>query len=397
MKIGYLVPAFPSQTHAFFWRELSVWREQGHDVHLFSTTRPDRDVCMHAFAEEAHRTTTYLYPPSMGRGVVTGLRHPAGVLRAIQYAAKITAKSLQDRARVAGYLACSATLASHVRQRSIEHVHVHSCANSAYAAAICSLICGVPYSLTLHGDMSVYGIDHGLKMKGATFVSAVTRPLQEAIVEETGLAKSCVPVVTMGVDCDRFAAAGGRDSGGPLRAVTVARLHTSKGHRFALAAIRKAVDRGFDIRYRIAGGGRHEAEIAESISEYDLDDRVEMLGSIGEEDVVGLLREADVFMLTSAGRGEAAPVSVMEAMACGKAVICSIIGGTPDMIDDGIDGFLVPQKDVDRIAECLIRLAESRELRVRIGEAAAARARRQFDYRVTARQLLGYIYPDVQV
>lgn len=64
----------------------------------------------------------------------------------------------------------------------------------------------------------------------------------------------------------------------------------------------------------------------------------------------------DIKVLASQGEGEAAPVSVMEAMATGLPVICSRIGGTPDMIEDGKQGLLVPPGDTTALVDALRRM-----------------------------------------
>ena len=95
---------------------------------------------------------------------------------------------------------------------------------------------------------------------------------------------------------------------------------------------------------------------------------------------------------------DSAPVAVMEAMACGLPPICSIIGGTPDMITDGVDGFLVPQEDVAAIAAATRTLATDPDRRAAMGAAARATALRAFDHRVNAqklyREITGAAAPD---
>ena len=113
-----------------------------------------------------------------------------------------------------------------------------------------------------------------------------------------------------------------------------------------------------------------------------------MTGTMSEAAVLELLQQADAFVLPSVGLGEAAPVSVMEAMACGLPVICSIIGGTPDMIRTGVDGLLIKQADEAALAEAMVLLAENVEERRRLGQAARERAVQFFDSRATARRLL---------
>src|SRR5262245_33745132 len=118
-----------------------------------------------------------------------------------------------------------------------------------------------------------------------------------------------------------------------------------------------------------------------------------MAGTLGEEAVRDLLQRADAFVLPSVGLGEAAPVSVMEAMACGLPVVASVIGGTPDMITSGEDGVLVPQGDEKALADALVRLSRGPEERRRLGRAARARAERSFDSQQTTRRLLEAILP----
>jgi colanic acid/amylovoran biosynthesis glycosyltransferase len=98
-----------------------------------------------------------------------------------------------------------------------------------------------------------------------------------------------------------------------------------------------------------------------------------------------------VFMLCSVGLGEAAPVAVMEAMASGLPVIASVIGGTPDMIEDGVDGFLCGQEDVVAISGRLMQLAGDIDLRLKIGVNARGKALREFDARMLAERLLNRI------
>jgi colanic acid/amylovoran biosynthesis glycosyltransferase len=72
-------------------------------------------------------------------------------------------------------------------------------------------------------------------------------------------------------------------------------------------------------------------------------------------------------------------VAVMEAMSAGVPVVCSRIGGTTDMIEDGVDGLLVAQQDEQGIASALRRLYDDRSFGARLGSAARQRALSQFD------------------
>ena len=387
-RLGYLVPEWPAQTHAFFWRELTALRSYGDVVSIFSTRRPPDEACRHAFAEEARATTRYLFPPRPAEAARVLFTRPQQVARAVEYLAQLKETDWKERGKLAALLTCAADLVAHCEELGIEHLHAHSCANSAHLVVMAHLL-GVPgYSLTLHGDLETYGVDHPAKMQRARFVSAVTRPLQGAILGHTNLSEDRVPVIWMGVDTDRFvpkprpAAQPGK-----LELVTVARLNPTKGHHFALEAIKRVRDQGLDIQYAVAGEGPAREAIEAKVKELGLGSCVRLLGTLGENKVLELLQESDAFVLPSSGLGEAAPVSVMEAMAIGLPVVCSIIGGTADMISDDVDGFLIPQKDVTGLANAFEKLARDVALRERIGQAARKRAIEMFDYRVMAKKL----------
>lgn len=387
--IGYLVPEFPSQTHAFFWRELTAMEEAGARIHVFSTRRPPPEACPHEFRAAAVARTEYLFPPRIGAALGQILRHPLGTVRAAVHALGLSESPWRDRLRVLAMVPCAAMLARACEAEGIAHVHIHSCANSAHLGAMAAHLGGPAYSLTLHGDLPVYGRDHAAKMRGARFVSAVTRALAADIARiSPGTAH---PVIWMGVDTARFRPGPARPEGGPFTVVTVARLNRMKGHVFFLRAMAALVAEGHDLRYRIAGDGPERAAIEAEITRLGLGDRVEMLGSIDEGAVLALLQSADALALTSTGQGEAAPVAVMEAMACGLPVVASVIGGTPDMISGGTDGFLVPQEDVPAITAAFRHLLVTAGLAARISAAARETALRDFDHRQNAAKLLAAI------
>jgi glycosyltransferase involved in cell wall biosynthesis len=384
--VGYCVPEFPSQTHAFFWREALAMRDDGVTPLLLSTRRPPHDACPHAFAATARAQTHYVAPPRLLAATAFLARRPMRTLRAAAYVMGLRETSLAGRLRLLATLPCAADMVIACRRAGVRHVHIHSCADAAHLGAVAFILDDLGYSLTLHGDLPVYGRDHAAKMTHAAFVTAVTAPLRDQI--EAAAPGRDALVISMGVDADRFAPSAPRKSDdGSLHAVSIARLNYVKGHVYFLEAMARLVGEGLDIRYTIAGDGPHRAEVVAAITRLGLDDRVTMAGSISEDTVVSLLQSADVFALTSFGKGEAAPVAVMEAMACGAPVICSRIGGTADMIVDGEDGFLTPQQDVDAIATALERLARDPALRARIGAAARAAALARFDYRAKARAL----------
>ncbi|AHG87665.1 glycosyl transferase group 1 [Gemmatirosa kalamazoonensis] len=380
--LGILIPEFPTQTHIFFWREISEFRRLGVPVRVLSTRRPATDACRHAFASDATAETHYVFPPRWARAAATLAARPLRTLAGVRYILGLRETPLRKRMKYLGLIPCAADLLAVVTADEIRHIHAHSCADAAHVVALCRLLGGPTYSLTLHGDLPVYGTDHASKMAEASCVTCAGPHLKTQIVERVGLPADRVMPTWMGLDTDHFHDAARRAfDAGRLHMVTVARLDACKGHRHALAAMARAVERGVDVRYTLVGEGPERAEIEALVRRLDLEGRVELLGTCGESRVLEVLHDADVFVLPSVGFGEAAPVSLMEAMACGLPVVSSIIGSTPVMVDDGAEGVLTAQGDERAIEEAVCRLARDTDLRRRMGAAARARAVRQFGVR----------------
>lgn len=114
------------------------------------------------------------------------------------------------------------------------------------------------------------------------------------------------------------------------------------------------------------------------------------VGVIREEDKPDLYRSVDVFALPS--KFENMPNTVLEAMAAGLPVVASSVGALPEMLENGKSGILIPAQDVEALVGSLRLLGGNPELRRRIGAAAAARAREEYDFdRLQERMLVEYI------
>ena len=120
----------------------------------------------------------------------------------------------------------------------------------------------------------------------------------------------------------------------------------------------------------MAGNGRVEAMQALA-TELGLADRVTIKSWIQGEEKQDWFRRTNAFILPS--RNEGLPNAMLEAMAWGKALIVSPVGGIPEFVTDGVEGFLVLPDDIDAIADAIRKLAENPDLRVQMGMAARRR------------------------
>ncbi|WP_243028295.1 glycosyltransferase [Thermus albus] len=164
--------------------------------------------------------------------------------------------------------------------------------------------------------------------------------------------------------------------------VSVARLSPQKDPFTLLQAFSFVVWQHPKLCLLVVGDGPLRSELEEMAKRLGLADRVRFLGV--RTDVPEVLAGADVFVLSS--RYEGNPLSVMEAMAAGKPVVATAVGGVPELVEDGVSGILVPPGDVEALARAIARLVEDVGLRLRLGQEASNRAREQFDVGFMVRQ-----------
>jgi glycosyltransferase involved in cell wall biosynthesis len=152
--------------------------------------------------------------------------------------------------------------------------------------------------------------------------------------------------------------------------LTLSRLDPQKGLPFLLEAAKMVPDAVFAV----AGAGRDRAALEDQARSLGLNGRLLFLGH--RDDIPDLLAVCDLFVLPSLFEG--LPISVLEAMAAGKPVVATRIGGTDETVEEGRTGFLVPARDPAALASAIRRvLADPPEAR-RMGEAGRARALSEF-------------------
>jgi glycosyltransferase involved in cell wall biosynthesis len=376
-SLGYMVPQFPGQTHAFFWREVRALEAMGVEVHLFSTRPPPPGIVAHAWSEEARARTDYL----ASRNPLDGLRAlPALPWRELRGAEPGFLRDLLPALPAARALAAAAG------RRGVRHVHVHSCGRAALIAALAHRLGGPSYSLTLHNPLAVYGPGQPFKWRGARFATVVNQKLlAEVKTVLRDVLPSRVAVRAMGVDAARFARPGPwapPGPGEPLRLVTTGRLNPVKGYGDLLDALRLLVDGGLDVTLRVAGeddegGTGYRRTVEGRVAELGLGDRVTLLGAVDEGRVRDELLGAHLFVLAS--HDEGVPVALMEAMACGLPAVATAVGGVRELVTHGADGILVAPHQPAEIAEAVRGLVAAPARAIALAMAARRRVERDFD------------------
>ncbi len=188
-----------------------------------------------------------------------------------------------------------------------------------------------------------------------------------------------ITVVPFGVDVERFSPNPHPESD-ELVIGTVKTLAPKYGIDTLLRAFKLFCDRepARKVRLRIVGGGSHEGELKQLAKQLALNEAIEFVGSIPHDAVPGELRKLDVYVALSRTHSESFGVAIIEASACGVPVVVSNVGGLPEVVEDGVTGFIVPPEDPAAAATAMERLIASKELRVRMGAAGRDRVERLF-------------------
>ncbi|MFC5141099.1 glycosyltransferase [Actinomycetospora rhizophila] len=156
---------------------------------------------------------------------------------------------------------------------------------------------------------------------------------------------------------------------------TAAVMRPEKDQATLLRAFRRVADRRDDVRLVMAGDGRERPRLEALVDELDLRERVLFLGH--RDDVPRLLRVFDVFTLSSK-TVECFPMSVLEAMSASLPVVCTDVGGVPEMVEDGVTGRVVPREDPEALATAFLDVLADPERARRMGLAGRARVREEF-------------------
>jgi glycosyltransferase involved in cell wall biosynthesis len=154
----------------------------------------------------------------------------------------------------------------------------------------------------------------------------------------------------------------------------VAALVPHKGHRHLIDAAHLVVQRLPDARFLILGEGELREPLERQIREHRLEKHVLLPGF--RTDVIGCIHGFDLFAMSSVTEGLG--TSLLDAMACSRAIVATRAGGIPEVVEDGLTGILVPPHDHRAMAEAIVGLLGDPPLRQRMGEAGFRRAREGF-------------------
>ncbi len=400
--VGILVPEFPGQTHGFFWREIKWLETLGFRVEIASTRLPpDGIAARHEWADEARGRASQLTPigaAGVCGSVVEGIRSWDSLGAVGRGTISLGNGSLARQLRAIGIAGMGLRLKQWCRSRSVRHIHVHSCADSAAIAAMCRACGGPTYSLVLHSPISCFGPNQDLKWSGAEFGVVVSRHVAEELKSLYG---DSLPdemlISSMGFDESVFRRSTPYSpprEGETLRLAACSRVSAGKGIDTLIEVVAALRQSGVDVELQVVGGcdsgpGSTMVRLQELSERLGVHSRVRFLGSCPATRIREVLEDAHLFV--TATRQEAIGVAIMEAMAMGLPVVATKVGGIPELIEDGKSGVLVPVDSAEIMADAIVAISRNPGLAVALGNAASERVRSDYTSERSASRLAGVL------
>ncbi|HEV7843726.1 MAG TPA: glycosyltransferase family 4 protein [Pyrinomonadaceae bacterium] len=280
-------------------------------------------------------------------------------------------------------------LARTVRERRIEIVHAHMARDYPLAALATRRNRLARLIITRHVLFPLKRL-HALVLSHVARVIAVSEPVACALKAQRIFPTQKIVVIPNGIELERFNPATKDSSRASVfqelqiareRSLvgTLGELNRLKGHEEFLRAAALIAEQIEEVDFIIAGAdssptGEHRAALEQLIGALNLRGRVHLVGWL--DDVAPLLCALDVFV--SASRTESFGLAIVEAMACGVAVVATATEGARSIIEDNVTGRLVSIGDVEALAASVKLLLSNSGERNRLGERARAAARERF-------------------
>jgi glycosyltransferase involved in cell wall biosynthesis len=376
--LAYVFERFPTFTQTFCVREVQELERQGLRPLIFSI-RDTRDEEPQHFDQSLLDRVIFLPEEKELVKTVNELKEknllPQQIVLSLRQWGERT-----DKMRV--YEA--AWIGQRMRHEGVAHAHSHFAGIGARVSWWLKFAYDFTYSFTGHANdlFCRTGVDVDLSalMKGAAFVATVSDYTVNQLQQNHPGAQRKIKRVYNGLEISRFH--GQLEPLTPPLLLSVGRLIEKKGFDELINACAILRDKKVDFRCEIIGDGPKEKSLQIQIESMGLCSHVQLVGPRPQDEIIRRLHATSVFVLACVtekdGGKDNLPTVIMEAMAARIACVSTSVGGVPEMIEDGVTGWVVEERHPNDLAKKIAALlADPTQARV-MGEAGYFRAQRLF-------------------
>ena len=374
MRIAFIVSQFPTLSETFILNQITGLIDRGHEVDIFANSKR-KEPKVHPDVEKYDLLSRTYYrnmPTNKVRRIIKAFglivanfhKNPIAILRSLNvFKYGGDALSLKLLYAVIPFLDKG--------PYDIIHCHFGPNGNLGILLREVGAVKGKIIT-TFHGyDMSSFIISNGNNVYNKLFLNGdlflpISNYWKRKLIR-LGCSEKKIIVHRMGINLEKYKYYPKKiQSGENIKILTVGRLVEKKGHEYMIQAIAKIIKKYKNLEYIIAGDGPFRNKLENLISELGIKSYIKFLGAVEQNEVLKLYKQSHIFILPSItasnGDQEGIPVVLMEAQATGLPIISTYHTGIPEVVVDGKSGFLVPEKDVDALAEKLEYLIEHPEI-----------------------------------
>jgi colanic acid/amylovoran biosynthesis glycosyltransferase len=396
IPIAVLLSRFPTVTETFILRELIEMERRGQRVRLVPMILESPPVIHREAKPWTARAlyTPFLSPRVWLANLRMALRQPIRYWSLLLRLMAGTIASPSTFARTVAVFPKAVFIAEQLQREGVRHIHAHYATHPATMALIVATLAPITFSFTVHAhDIQV---DRSLlrwKLREARFVRSISdfnRRFLENLYPSDATGK--IEVIHVGIEPSMYATAGLPALHSVPLILCVAAHKPYKGLPVLIEACRILRDADVKFRCEVIGQGPMQNALERMIEEKGVGDVIALIGPKPQDEVAHKMAAAAFFVLPSIidddGQMEGIPVSLMEAMASGRAVISTSISGIPELIDDGVNGLLVPPADANALARAMQSLLESPDRAREMGERGRRKVRAEFELGETVSRLI---------
>lgn len=393
MKIALFLDSFPKISETFILSQIDGLLDRGHQVTIFPRVASG-ETLLHPIVLRRHLLEKTHFPPGNARTLLSKvvLRLRLAVVSLAYRAAVVRLRTtFDDHCYLPGWrgaLAEAVPVIRHDGRFDILFAHFGPNGLRANWYRETGLIQGALVTV-FHGyDLTEYLRRHNEAVYAPLFRNGdLFLPIScfwQSRLQELGCPAANIKVHHVGIDCKQFSYRPRTlEAGQPVILVSVARLVEKKGIEYAIRALAHVISECPNIQYRIIGDGPLQSSLERLVADLRLGSHVTFAGIKTSDQVADELRRAHVLLAPSvtsrSGDMEGIPTVLMEAMATGMPVISTRHSGIPELVEDGVSGRLVDERDVDGLANAIRDLVRDTAKWRSMGDAGHEKVSREFN------------------
>lgn len=398
LRVGLFVSDFPIISESFVTTLAVMLLEAGHDLRILARDRAEASVGkMHDYVARSGIMDRFTRSDETGRlrlGTVLGL-----VRDQPRKAPTLAALWAYDRIAARPTMAVTRHLSGHAPY-DVFHAQFATLGETAQRHRDYGTLRARALVVHLRGfDITRHARAHGPGVYARCFARAELFIANCEYFRQVAIGIGCPAdrcvVVGSPIDTDRFqppATPRSPDPGGLLRLVAVGRLVEKKGFGDCIDAVALLRDQGRKVRLDILGEGEMRGALERQIAAADLGDGITLHGAATQDRILAALHDADIGLapsVTAEAGDQDAPVNTLkEKMATGLPVVATHHGGIPELVIDGENGYLVPERDPPALAAAIARLADAPDDRARFGQAGRRKVVETYERSIILEQTL---------